>query len=193
MKNPHQTLAGLTENSYLCNAYISDSKSISFGRGQCPVSYAGYFYSLMLQPIAAAFRIHLCARERCYHWCKQRIGSRSICLPTLTPMMHMKALTLPATGRTESPIRVMTGISLVPQPITASDTARRIMRAVRQAVTLRRAAVAVIALGMACAMFGLMVRPSQDAAVLTACGTVTAISATLLYFHLMTAGKGGEL
>lgn len=107
-------------------------------------------------------------------------------------MMHMKALTLPATGRTESPIRVMTGVSLVPQPITASDTARRIMRAVSQAVTLRRAAVAVIALGMACAMFGLMARPSQGAAVMTACGAVAAIAATLLYFHLMTAGKGGE-
>lgn len=105
----------------------------------------------------------------------------------------MKALTLPATGRPESPIRVMTGISLVPQPITASDTARRIMRAVRRTVTLQRAAVAVIAMGMACAMFGLMASPSQGAAVLTACGAVTAISATLLYFHLLTAGKGGAL
>ncbi len=104
----------------------------------------------------------------------------------------MKALTLPATGRPESPIRVMTGISLVPQPITASDTARRIMRAVRRTVTLQRAAVAVIAMGMACAMFGLMASPSQGAAVLTACGAVTAISATLLYIHLLTAGKGGE-
>lgn len=105
----------------------------------------------------------------------------------------MKALTFPATGRTESPLRVMTGISLVPQPLTASDTARRIMRAVSQAVTLRRAAVAVIALGMACALFGLMAQPSQGSAVLTACGAVTAISAIFLYFHLMTAGKGGEL
>lgn len=87
----------------------------------------------------------------------------------------------------------MTGISLVPQPLTASDTARRIMRAVSQAVTLRRAAVAVIALGMACALFGLMAQPSQGSAVLTACGAVTAISAIFLYFHLMTAGKGGEL
>lgn len=105
----------------------------------------------------------------------------------------MKALTFPAMSRTESPIRVMTGISLVPQPLTASDTARRIMRAVCRAVTLRRAAVAVIASGMTSALFGLMVQPSQGAAVMTACGAVAAIAATLLYFHLLTAGKGGEL
>jgi len=192
MKNLEHAVAHVNGNSYFCDANISDSHTISLGRGQCPVSYAGYFYSLMLQPITAAFRIILRSREMA-----------SLMLATdrqpfylsakLTSVMHMKALTLPATGRTESPIRVMTGISLVPQPITASDTARRIMRAVLRAVTLQRAAVAVIAMGMACAMFGLMASPSQGAAVLTACGAVTAISATLLYFHLLTAGKGGEL
>lgn len=108
----------------------------------------------------------------------------------------MKALTFPATCRSESPLRVMTGISLVPQPITSSGTLRRIVSATRQAVTLRRAAVAVIASGMASALFGLMAQPSQGAAVMTACGAVAAIAATLLYFHLVinsTAEKGGEL
>lgn len=199
MKKLTSAVAHVTGNRYFCNAYINDSDSISFGRGQSPVSYAGYFYSLMLQPIAAAFRIHLCARERCYHWCKQRIGSRFICLPTLTPMIQMKALTLTATGRAESPLRVMTGVSLVPQPPTAAQTARRIVRAALRGVTLERALVAVAAMGMMAAMLGVMAlaeSPTRGAAVMAADGALASIAATLLYFRLIVnraAQKGGQL
>lgn len=192
MKNLEHAVAHVNGNSYFCHATTNDGHTISFGRGQSPVSYKGYFYAFMFQPITAAIRTYYALARDCIVSCSN--GSAAVSLSaSLQLTMYMKALTLPATGRTESPLRVMTGISLVPQPITASDTVRRIMRAVRRAVTLQRAAVAVIVLGMACAMFGLMARPSQGAAVLTACGAVTAISATLLYFHLITAGKGGEL
>lgn len=193
MKNLEHAVAHVNGNSYFCHANSTDGLSISLGRGQSPVSHKGYFYALMFQPITAAIRPFNALVRDSISWVSNGSAAVSLSACANSTDAYMKALTLPATGRTESPLRVMTGISLVPQPITASDTARRIMRAVRRAVTLQRAAVAIIALGMACTMFGLMATPSQGAAVLTACGAVTAISATLLYFHLLTAGKGGEL
>lgn len=92
----------------------------------------------------------------------------------------------------------MTGISLVPQPLTAAQTARRIVRAALRGVTLERALVAVAALGMMTAMLGVMAladSPSRGAAVMAADGALASIAATLLYFRLIVnraAQKGGR-
>jgi len=197
MKKLTSAVAYVNRNSYFCNAYQTDRSFCLAGRGQCPVSYAGYFYSLMLQPITAAFpQIYALARD-----CVSLIsnGTAAVSLSaSLIKLTHMKALTLTATSRAESPLRVMTGISLVPQPLTAAQTARRIVRAALRGVTLERALVAVAALGMMTAMLGVMAladSPSRGAAVMAADGALASIAATLLYFRLIVnraAQKGGR-
>lgn len=104
MKKLTSAVAHVTGNSYFCDANQIDRSFCLAGRGQCPVSYAGYFYSLMLQPITAAFpQIYALARD-CVNLVSNGTAAVSLSA-SLTKLTHMKALTLPATGRPESPIR----------------------------------------------------------------------------------------